>query len=342
MNDLVPPNGNCGVCETELDQQRSFPQCRLCSRTFHFKCLSSGPAIRTWSTSDNQAKDLWECEFCITPNEENNTAGGTPQASKRKRSLTSPLDSNSLKRPSVLEEMGTLTLESIKELMESQHEKLKKDLVEEIQGKIQESFRNEFAEIRKETVELNEKIEVLERENHALKSRCDLLEKNAEETEQYSKSYNLIISGVPVKPQEDLKEVVKEIADKCTVLIKDWDIIAVHRLQPRQSGDVPIIVKFHSKKKKEEIIVNSKNKGLTAELFGGKKDVKLFFNEHLTSQKNFLFKQARELKNDKYNYKFVWVRNGQIMVRKKEGDRIEFIKKVQDLTNIKNQYGENA
>lgn len=110
--------------------------------------------------------------------------------------------------------------------------------MEEIQGKIQESFRNEFADIRKETADLSEKIGILERENQALKSRCDLLEKNAEESEQYSKSYNMIISGVPVKPKEDLREVVKIIVDQCTVVIKEWDIIAVHRLQARKSVEM--------------------------------------------------------------------------------------------------------
>lgn len=324
---------SCGLCKIPLSPKRSFPSCQQCSEKFHFKCLPKGPAIRTWSTWDLSKKNNWVCEFCSESSSEiidTPTTGG-----KRKRNSLSPKSdlSNSSKRLFQEPNMGTgnITLKEIEELMVTQLARLKTDIVVEIQGKIQETFQSEIAEVRNENSALKSRITTLEK-------RIEKLEEEQDKSEQYSKAYNLIISGIPVQTNEDVKCIVKKIADKCSVEIEKWDVIAAHRLHSRKNGDTPIIVKFRSKETKEVLISAAKKKNLTAEMFGGKNDVKLYLNEHLSTMKAELFKKVRELRNEKYGYRFVWVRNGQIMVRKNEGDRLEFVKNERDLNNIKSKY----
>ena len=197
---------------------------------------------------------------------------------------------------------------------------------------MEDTLRKDIDEVKIENVALKARVGVLEERISAMKKD------EQEKSEQYSKRNNLVISGVPFRQEEDVKILVIKIAEKCSMVFEKWDILAAHRLQARKNGDVPIIVKFHTKKSKEELMSRAKKNNLTAELFGGKREDKLYFNEHLTVSKTLLFKQARDLKEEKYGFKFVWVRNGNVMARRNEGDRFEMVKNVQDLSNIKNRF----
>lgn len=311
---------DCGKCEGTLSPHRSFPRCSKCTKTYHFKCLDSihQSKWRGWTLSE---RSTWVCDYCKLSVPEQTEA-------TKKRALSSPeaLQSGPVKKL-FSEEAAMLTKEDITTLIKNT-----------VTSSVSQAVANAFApideKIKKMFEDSNKALNELRKENEKLQNRICELEKKVEDSEQYSKNYNAVISGVPVRHDEDPVKIVKKIAASCEIQIQDWEIIAAHRLKSRQNGDTPIIVKFHRKVTKENMIMNVRKKKLTAELFGGKRDSKLFVNEHLTTNKSLLFKKARELKDVKFGYQFVWVKNGQIMARKQEGDRVEFIKNERDLNDI--------
>lgn len=60
---------------------------------------------------------------------------------------------------------------------------------------------------------------------------------------------------------------------------------------------------------------------------------KIFVNERLTKSKKALFTQARAAKKNK-KYKYVWISNADILVRKNESSKITKIKSSQDIENL--------
>lgn len=327
----------CSVCKIPLSPSRSFPKCKNCSGIYHFMCLKNGPAVRRWSTWKTVEKGNWVCEFCSEPTVESGITPSNCCKRKRDSTLSPDSDSTAVGSKRLLQEQedmdtSNITLSSIKDLMEDQFGKFKNIIINEMQARIEETLQKEISDVRKENIVLKDRITTLEK-------RVELLEEKQDRSEQYSKRNNLIISGIPVQPNEDVQKIVMKIAQKCDVQVPEWDIVAAHRLQTRKNGDTPIIIKFLRKKTKEELITSGKKKNLTADLFGnGRADVKLYFNEHLIDCKNQLYKKARDLRQEKIGYKFVWVRNGRIMARKNEGDPVEFINSEQDLNDIKSRY----
>ncbi|KAL3275001.1 hypothetical protein HHI36_019774 [Cryptolaemus montrouzieri] len=80
------------------------------------------------------------------------------------------------------------------------------------------------------------------------------------------------------------------------------------------------------KKRKEAGVLKMENCG-----YSGKNNV--YFNEDLTRAKQELFTQARKIKMER-EYKFAWVRNGQIYIRKTEEGQAVLIKKLTDLNDL--------
>uniref|UniRef100_A0A146MBL4 FP protein C-terminal domain-containing protein n=1 Tax=Lygus hesperus TaxID=30085 RepID=A0A146MBL4_LYGHE len=60
---------------------------------------------------------------------------------------------------------------------------------------------------------------------------------------------------------------------------------------------------------------------------------RIFVNESLTFAKRQILKQAKIFKRT-HNYKFVWVRNGRVMMKKDENSNPLEIKKIEDLNKL--------
>lgn len=73
---------------------------------------------------------------------------------------------------------------------------------------------------------------------------------------------------------------------------------------------------------------------LSAKIFGNPHDnTNIYLNESLTSRSRLLLKAARDIKQKK-QFKYLWVRNATILLRKKEGDPVIMIKSFEDLEKL--------
>lgn len=61
---------------------------------------------------------------------------------------------------------------------------------------------------------------------------------------------------------------------------------------------------------------------------------KVYVNEMLTSSMSEIFYNARKLKG-KENWKFLWISKGNVLLKKKEGDRVIRIESLDHLNSIR-------
>lgn len=152
----------------------------------------------------------------------------------------------------------------------------------------------------------------LQKENVELKNKIH-------ELEQYSRSKNIELVGVPETPGENLDTVMSKIGEKLGMSISSNQIDAIHRVPTKSSTQPkPIVVRFHSRRTKEAIINKARKTKIQAvDLCVDLPDTPIYVNEHLTQENKRLIHLAG-LKRRELKYKFLWTRGGHIFIKKTE------------------------
>ncbi|XP_046662973.1 uncharacterized protein LOC124355863 [Homalodisca vitripennis] len=195
------------------------------------------------------------------------------------------------------------------------------------------------AALKEQTAKVDEYMKIVEElkaENKSLKQQVVVLEERLVEVEQYSRRNTLEIYGVPEEKNEDTLETVKKVGAALNMTIENDMVDACHRLykKPGTKGPAGIIVKFVRRGGKEDMIHKRKVKrALSTRHINLPMDSQIYINESFCPTKRRLLALARVKKKD-LGYAFLWVRNGKIFMRKKEGDRAKEIVSQQDLQNL--------
>lgn len=179
---------------------------------------------------------------------------------------------------------------------------------------------------------------------------------------QYGRFNNVEISGIPLKKNENLQAIMRDLFIKVGLPYSDEIIDSIHRVRrypdpvrgkPKrltddddessttgrnvdQRRDPSIIVRFSRRRCKDELIaaVRSRRGILTSDIGVDGPPRPIFVNEHLTPKNKLLLRRARELKTEK-GYMYIWVRNCVIHMRKKDNAPVIKILTEDDLKNIK-------
>lgn len=175
------------------------------------------------------------------------------------------------------------------------------------------SIKNDIKELRKEILELTKRNQDLIAENCRLGARV-------EELEQYQRSNNLEIKGVPA--EGDVNDIVKRIGALLEEPVDDADIDICHRVATFKPNEKNIIVRFIQRTKRNKILEKAKKKRITtASLDFGGTVSPIYVNEHLTSLNKKLLGTAIAQKR-KVGWKFVWCSGGKIFARKEENSDV--------------------
>ena len=147
-----------------------------------------------------------------------------------------------------------------------------------------ENLKITFKEIKQQDFlnkinHLNEKITYLEKQI----SEQDTLR---DELDQYNRRENLEFHGIPEQINENTNLIIKEMAKKLNVQIKD--ISTSHRLPASKNKHSPIIVRFTNRDIKNKIYYKRRNL-IGVHDFGITGMTKLFINENLTPKRKSFF-----------------------------------------------------
>ena len=174
-----------------------------------------------------------------------------------------------------------------------------------------------------------EKIGNIEKTQNDLCDRMEILESRYDKLDQLSKNNSLIIHGIK-KQTQPLEHTIKNLLNEgLNVNIQPSEITKCIKLNTK-SNISPILIQFNNR-----AVIDAVFKAKTKYLNKLKQlnDGILFINEDLTAYRRMLLNEAKIVKKSN-NFKFLWTRNGNIMMRKDIGNPVIFIKSKDDLKKI--------
>ena len=151
-----------------------------------------------------------------------------------------------------------------------------------------------------------------------------------DEVQQYSRRDCLEITGIPILPEENPKQLIKEIGTLIDVNVEDANLAAAHRLPDTKNVKHRLIVKFVHRDKREEMYKKRRNligKNISnlpsvqaAMGLAATSNNKIHINESLTGYRKQLFGRINDFKR-KNNYKYLWTANGKIMLKAQDSSQ---------------------
>ena len=216
-------------------------------------------------------------------------------------------------------------------------------------------LKQQVSTLRDDIVDLQTSSQYQMAEHDTLKKRVDDLSRNTSSAgcesamsdletkidllEQQARQSNVEICNLPERRNENLPSIIEAIGNILKSPISPNNIVAVHRVpHAHQASTRPknIILKFTSRLQRDNLLsAYRKANSLKSDQIGVSGTVaSVYINEHLTLKRKQLFRKTREVANS-HNHKYVWIRNGTILVRERDGATAFAIRGDGDLNKIK-------
>lgn len=194
--------------------------------------------------------------------------------------------------------------------------------------------------------EVEKKMDGLERERLNTQMQITELEEKNESLERIIRKTSVEIKGVPKRKKEDkqdLLSMVNTLMKTVELEVSPSDVKDIFRLPSKETAITSALVlefsntfikdkflkstrKYNSFHKPSQL--NSSHLGIS------NTDTPLFFSDHLTTKAKRLHFLARDFAQ-KENFRFCWITNGRIFLRKKEGDRHILVKNENTLQQLR-------
>lgn len=333
-----------GCCSNENADESPAIKCTACGESFHLACLSLPD-----NSDVPELSLIWKCPSCTkrTPrfmNKDEVPIGNAPVSRGSKRpALNSP---PSLPMSNISgEDIRAIVREAMKSEFEHMFKKLNASLestitreLDSVKSEIKDLVRSvefinaEYEEMKKNHEKTLRTTGELEKENHRMAGTIVDLNTRINYLEQQSRSNNLEIQSVPEHKQENVYNMVTQLGQVVGYNLKENDILFCTRVAKQDSSNSrprSIIAQLSSPRIRDGLLAatikfnksNPQNK-LNSTHLGYSIQTPVYVAEHLSPSNKALHAAAR-VKARITGYKYVWVRNGKIFVRK--SDESEFI-----------------
>ncbi|XP_044755110.1 uncharacterized protein LOC123314062 [Coccinella septempunctata] len=176
-------------------------------------------------------------------------------------------------------------------------------------------------------IKYNEQIEI----NKSLQLEVSEIKKILNEREQRDLESTLIVHGVPRENDENVQDIVENLVTKLEVEIQG-KVLSAYRVGKTTGRAAPIRISMENKSDKINMIKSCNKIKLTAKALGYKSDEKIFLNHDLTKANRQLYKEARDFKY-RNGYKYLWIKEGNIFLRKDDNSKILLVRDSNDLEN---------
>ncbi|KAJ8705559.1 hypothetical protein PYW08_012605 [Mythimna loreyi] len=197
-----------------------------------------------------------------------------------------------------------------------------------------------FDEMRQECETNKAALKQLTSENLGLKTTVSDLSTRLNLLEQYARQDNVEINGLPENSGENLISTVVQLGKVVSCNIQEQDIMSITRIKKLDLDSKrprSVVVKLRNTRIRDEVLASvvkfnksaEKDKKLNSSLLGyGGAKTPVFVSEHLSPMNKAIHAETRKVAREK-GYKYVWVRDGRILVRKEDGARPKQIKNLQ-------------
>lgn len=307
----------CRNCNTSAKQE-DLIKCENCSNYFHLYCVNVAPG--TWKQMGENKRKAWKCPIvCRT------------RAKSQQEPEEEADDSQTINNISIGNVSQTI-LDEIRSFREEFRDM--KQSLEFIASRYDE-LNKDFQLEKAKSAENQKKIEMLETENKALISEVDKIKNEINRQDQYGRRFNIEINNVDLKQGEDIPGILRTIATKLKIPHQDSDVEVTHRLKPKVNSKYPpgIIVQFCRKAKRNEWLMTKKQTLKNSDIFENGNGGKIFINENLTGTTKQLLWQCKQTAQ-RNNFKYTWVKNGSIFIRKSDSTDAVLIQNNKDLIRL--------
>lgn len=285
------------ICNNNINRANPGVYCSgPCHEHYHYTCLNL--AVNEKTVLLNSTNIKWVCDNC---NQQVSTEPGHNEIVSKLNAVMTELKELSNNQTKMLESVNYCS-----------------GKIDDFQAKL-----NTFSD----------KIKLIE----PLKQEFDEMKIRLNDLEQRSRFNNIEMVGVPEKAGENIHEIIKLIGHTVQCPIDSNDIDSCHRVSHYSYSEhkpKSIIVKFVSKIKKDNLMAAvKKHKNLRSSDLNLTGTNRIYVNDHLVPSSKLLLKKTKEVATNK-NYKYTWVKNSKIFVRKNDGSPILYIKTEKDLNKL--------
>lgn len=215
----------------------------------------------------------------------------------------------------------------------------------------QHQLTSDFMQIKKDGDHAIEHSSHLDKRADSMKELVSELTEQLRLKDQDGRRNNLEISGVPLKKDENLLSILNRMSIKVGFTLVAADVDYIHRVRrfiphPQLPGNnekstarspVPnIMVRFTQRKRKSELLAAiCARRGLsTADLDIDGASSPVYVSDHLTPHYKLLYRRVRE-QAKQLDFKYVWLNDCKIFIRKSDTSKVILIGNEADLTKIK-------
>ncbi|CAG9795269.1 unnamed protein product [Diatraea saccharalis] len=281
---------------------------KFCSRTLHTNCSNA-------RNLTSQQKEVWVCPDCQASTRKSGDNANTPIRSnenvthRKKTIATTCQDTQSSPNHEVIAEIRSLRQDMIN--MQSDLNKRFDDLL------------SRFGECEARIKSLEQK----EKKNDQLKAQVAQLQSQLNKQTHNALRSEIEILGLTETPRENPYHLALMTANKIGLKLEEHDLDYVSRTGTLNNGKPggmqlprPLVVSFTRRSKRDELLKEAKTRRNldSQEIVGPGPQRRVFVNERLTYETRHLFRVARNWTRE-HGYKFCWVRNGSVYIRKREG-----------------------
>lgn len=294
----------CLSCNEALSEKSLKMKCVECEYSYHLGACS-GIQESTFKTKGESWHSAWRCQTC--------------RISKQRSSKP--------KKDSDVDVMVALAamnkkLDSLLDLKETVNgiEQAIQMLSDKYDGVISRMTQQEM-----DLKELKKRVERVEQDE--AKAEIRQLKDQINELEWRSRRQNLELHGIPTTEKENMMEKVNKVARSLRLPeLTPTDIVSMHRLASKPDKIPGIIVRFMSQ--------TTRDLWLSKRLHLKEDGNNVYLLENLTKHEKSLLWSAKECAKEKA-YKYVWYRNGRVLVRKADGEPVIVIKSIDDLERLR-------
>lgn len=354
----------CSKCNLEIASEVSI-KCNTCLDNFHYGCVGLSEAEFKRILPMNIKK--WKCLKCKQPKKLSvpSTLQTSPKSpiilNEQSNDNCNPLPSIvSIDTDALLTNMNNKfkqLFEGMAELKNSFNIKLD-GLFESIQSltgrlhDLEQSVLSIQADLGTETEKneiLQAEVAAITQDNTVLRHQLSLLSGSLDDQEQHSRQCNIEIQNLPERKNENLIHIAVAVGRVLGIPIVPDTIKAVHRVAHNAKTERPknVIVELSSRRLRDDVIAAARaRRGLSVgqimeaaigtdpnHLDQQAAARPIFINEHLTLKNKILYAKTRKEATTK-GFKFVWIKNAAILVRKEDKSKVRRIRSESDLAEL--------
>lgn len=315
---------NCVKCKKSITKTHEKIQCvGECKGWYHQGC--SELTLDEYHNYKRKAGEKWICNKCLESDSESESDADSedeiPSKERKLKTKSEKFNVDIFDNPKP-------TNKQILETMKKMFEEIQKSVT--FNGSMIEDLKADLKKItegnkklKKEQIALKNRVADLEQE--VLQIRSSVSDERNED-----RLKNIVIVGL--KGDQDAKKDVTKVLNYLKVGISEQEYEV--KILPSKESKKPVLVTFSQKAIRDKVLLQRKSVSLDTNTCGitSGNTSKIFLNEDLCKHSRELFKKARELK--RHGFKYVWCKNGSILVRKDDNGPIKKMLTAGQITNL--------